>query len=99
MPNTTKSQNRHPVDMLAEIREAIKKLEADERVCKEMILASGDFVGDEHVAVPKQASRKTIDRGMLEARFGKDAVAECCKETSFVTLSLFDKADIAAAVK
>jgi|SRR5215831_987588 len=96
MPAKKKSQNRHPVDMLFDTREAIKALQEVERRCKEEIMTSGNYVGDEHVCVPKTSSRKTLDRGMLEKKFGIDAVATCMKESSVTTLNLFNKADIAA---
>jgi hypothetical protein len=97
MPTSVKSQNRHLVDTLADIRVQLKQLEADERACKEAILASGDYVGDDHIAVPKTSSRRNLDRSLLEDKFGKEAVASCCKEVSFVTLNIFTKADIIPA--
>ena len=91
MPKITKPQNRHIVDQLADIRSRIKELEAEERRMRDDILATGDTVGDENVAMVKESVRKLLDRPALEARFGKAAVAECCKESAVTTLSLFKK--------
>jgi len=96
MPTKKKSQNRHPVDQLFDIRERIKALEADERRIKETIMSSGDYVGDEHVCVPKTSVRKTLDRPLLEKTFGIDAIAACLKESSVTTLNLFSKSEIEA---
>jgi len=91
MPKTVKTQNRHLVDQLADVRALIKLYEAEERSLRDQILTSGDTVGDENVAMVKESIRKLLDRPALEARFGKAAIAECCKESSVTTLSLFKK--------
>jgi hypothetical protein len=91
MPKTVKTQNRHLVDQLADVRAMIKEFESEERRLKDQILETGDTVGDEHVAMVKESVRKLLDRPALEARFGKTAVAECCKESAVTTLSLFKK--------
>ena len=91
MPTTTKTQNRHLVDQLADVRAMIKEFEAEERSLRDQILSTGDTVGDENVAMVKESVRKLLDRPALEARFGKAAVAECCKESAVTTLSLFKK--------
>jgi len=92
MPKLAKSQNRHPVDRLAEVRDLIKSLEAEERALKADILESGDTNGDENVAMIKHSTRNLLDRPMLEARFGRAEVAQCTKESAVTTLSLFKKA-------
>jgi hypothetical protein len=91
MPKTVKTQNRHLVDQLADVRALIKLYEAEERRMRDEILSTGDTVGDENVAMVKESVRKLLDRPALEARFGKTAVAECCKESAVTTLSLFKK--------
>ena len=97
MPTTAKAQNRHIVDQLADVRAMIKVFEAEERALRDQIIMSGDTVGDENVAMLKESVRKLLDRPALEARFGKAAVAECCKESQVTTLSLFKKtADVFA---
>lgn len=92
MPKQIKARNRHPVDRLFDIREQLKALEAEEKALRADILASGDTEGDDHVAMVKESVRKLLDRPALEARFGRDAVAECCKDSPVTTLSLFKKA-------
>jgi len=93
MPKTIKSENRHPVDRLFDIRETIKALETEEKMLKEQIIASGDTVGDEYLAQLKDSVRKTLDRKALEAHYGSEIIAGFCKESSVRTLSLFKKAD------
>lgn len=94
MPKAKKSQNRHPVDRLFDIREQIKLLESEEKALRSDIIESGNTNGDEHVAMVKNSVRKLLDRPELERRFGRDEVAACCKESAVTTLSLFKKADI-----
>lgn len=96
MPKNIKSSNRHPVDRLYEVREQIRALEADERALRQSIMESGDYVGADILCVPKTSSQNRLDRPTLEAKFGRDAVAECTKTVSVTTLNLFRKADIAA---
>ena len=91
MPTTIKTQNRHLVDQLADVRAMLREFEAEERSLRARILETGDTVGDENVAMVKDSVRKLLDRPALEARFGKTAVAECCKESAVTTLSLFKK--------
>ena len=93
MPKSTKSQNRHPVDRLADVREQIKVLESEEKALREKIMMSGDTVGDDNVAQLKDGVRKTLDRAALEAHYGKDAIAPFMKETAYTTLYLFRKAE------
>jgi len=92
MPKVSKSQNRHPVDMLADVRAQIKVLESQERALRDDILRTGDTNGDENVAMVKHSSRNLLDRPMLEARFGRDEVAKCTKESPATTLTLYKKA-------
>jgi hypothetical protein len=92
MPKQSKSQNRHPVDQLFDVREQIKVLEAQEKELRAHIMDSGDTDGDEHVAMIKESSRKTLDRPALEARYGKDVIAGFCKESAVTTLTLYKKA-------
>lgn len=53
MPKTNKLENRHPVDMLSDVRDRIKALEADEKALRALIIESGDTVGDDNVAMIK----------------------------------------------
>ena len=92
MPNTTETQNRHPVDQLFDVREQIKLLEAEEKALRAHIMDSGDTDGDEHVAMVKESTRKTLDRPSLEAHYGKDVIAKFCKESAVTTLTLYKKA-------
>lgn len=92
MPKAKKSQNRHPVDRLFDVREQIKALENEERALKADIMDSGDTNGDEHVAMIKHSSRNLLDRPLLEARFGRAEVAQCTKESPVTTLTLYRKA-------
>jgi hypothetical protein len=91
MPKIKKSQNRHPVDRLADIREQMKLLESEEKILKEKIIQSGDTIGDDNVAQLKEASRKTLDRTALEAHYGIETIAKFLKTSNFVTVSLFKK--------
>ena len=93
MPKFRKARNRHLVDRLFDIREQIKALEVEEKAMRAEILDSGDTVGDEYVAMVKNAVRHLLDRQALEVRFGREAVAQCTKESPVTTLSLFKKAD------
>jgi hypothetical protein len=92
MPKPIKTQNRHPVDILFDVREQIKLLEAEEKALRAQIMESGDTDGDDHVAMIKESTRKTLDRPMLEAKYGKDTIAGFCKETAVTTLTLYKKA-------
>ena len=40
----------------------------------------------------KHSTRNLLDRPMLEARFGRDEVAKCTKESPATTLTLYKKA-------
>ena len=91
MPKAKKSQNRHPVDRLFDIREQLKALEAEEKALRADILESGNVNGDEHVAMVKESVRKLLDRPELERRFGVKEVAECCKESAVTTLTIYKK--------
>jgi hypothetical protein len=91
MPTNTKTQNRHLVDQLADVRAMIKEFEREERALRDKILETGDTVGDENVAMVKESVRNLLDRPALEARFGETAVAECTKPSTVTTLSLFKK--------
>jgi hypothetical protein len=91
MPKAAKSQNRHPVDRLADVRDRIKALEAEERALRAEILESGDTNGDDNVAMIKHNTRNLLDRPMLEARFGRAEVAQCTKESVATTLTLYKK--------
>ena len=93
MPKHNKSENRHPVDMLSDVRDQIKALEADEKALRAMIIESGDTVGDDNVAMIKESTRKTLDRPSLEAHYGKDVIAKFCKESAVTTLTLYRKAE------
>jgi hypothetical protein len=92
MPKPKKSQNRHPVDRLADIREQMKALEAEEKILKERIIQTGDTVGDDNIAQLKDSTRKTLDRTALEAHYGIETIAQFLKTSSFTTVSLFKKA-------
>jgi hypothetical protein len=93
MPKAKKSQNRHPVDRLYDIREQIKLLQAEEKTLRDDIIDSGDTKGDQYVAMIKSSTRNLLDRPALEKRFGRDAVAECTKASEVTTLSLYKKAE------
>src|SRR5262245_24289122 len=92
MPKAIKSENRHPVDRLFDIRESIKALEAEEKFLRDQIIRTRDVVGDENIAQIKDTTRKTLDRAALEACYGAETIAGFCKTSSYVTLSLFKKA-------
>ena len=93
MPKFRKARNRHLVDRLYDLREQIKALEIEEKAMRAEIMDSGDTVGDEYVAMVKNSVRKLLDRPTLELKFGREAVAECTKESPVTTLSLFKKAE------
>ena len=93
MPKFRKARNRHLVDRLYDLREQIKALEIEEKAMRAEIMDSGDTVGDEYVAMVKNSVRKLLDRPALELKFGREAVAECTKESPVTTLSLFKKAE------
>ena len=93
MPKTNKLENRHPVDMLSDVRDRIKALEADEKALRALIIESGDTVGDDNVAMIKESTRNTLDRAALEATYGKDTIAKFCKPTAVTTLTLYRKAE------
>jgi len=91
MPKVSKSQNRHPVDRLADVREQLKALESEERILRDTILRTGDTNGDDNVAMVKESVRNMLDRKALEFKFGVASVAACTKESPVTTLTLFKK--------
>lgn len=81
--------NRHTIDELANVREEIKILSLRETELKEVILADpGNLDGDEYFADLKTSTSKRVDRKLLDVRFGKSAVDECCKESTSTTIRL-----------
>jgi len=95
MPKPKKSHNRHPVDRLSDLREQIKRLQEDEKDLRAAIIASGDFVGSEFIAILKESKQNRLDREKLNVKFGKAAVDTCCKEVEVTTLNLFHKVAVA----
>ena len=90
--------NRHPVDELADVRAEIKNLQARESKLRETLLADdADLSGGEHFARIDVTKQKRLERKLLEKRFGKEAVAECCTEIviTMVRLVLRDFEDAA----
>lgn len=94
MPKKKLLKNRHNVDRLADIRELIKKLQDEEHSLRDEIMLTQDYVGDDYMVVPKHNTRKTLDRTLLEAKFGKAEVDACCKVSEYDTLNMFKKADV-----
>lgn len=84
--------NRHIVDKLADVRERLKELKAEEEMLKDAVLASGDVEGDEHIAQITESERGSLDRAKLEAKFGKATIAACCKTTTVVAVRVLRKA-------
>lgn len=72
--------NRHPVDRIAELRREIRALQAEEQELRQALLEDGaDLSGDTHYASVVSVEASRLDRKMLEAKFGRDAVASCSK--------------------
>jgi len=70
-----KERNRHPVDELADVREAIKALEerADQLKAdiSRMMGAADALGGDQYIAYQRASKRKgALDAAALEAAFG-----------------------------
>jgi hypothetical protein len=82
-------RNRHPIDELADVREQKKILSSREEELRDMVIFGDvDLTGEEHFARLVESEQSRVDRGMLEARFGKAAVAECCKIVPVTTVRL-----------
>lgn len=80
--------NRHLIDQLADLRKEKKFLSDHEDELREKILQSDDLIGDEHFATLKTAITRRPDRALLEARFGKQAVEQCCKDVTTTTIRI-----------
>lgn len=88
MTNGTIRKNRHLVDRLAEAKAA---KDAATQIYDELrleVIASGDHVGDDHVAEVKTVKRMTLNRPALEAHFGRDGLARFLLPASSLTVTL-----------
>jgi hypothetical protein len=94
MPKKKIATNRHPVDRLFALREQIKQLQEEADTLRNDIMRTGDYVGDDYLAVPKSTDRRILDREKLELTFGKKEVDACCKVSTATTLNLFKKVEV-----
>jgi hypothetical protein len=73
--------NRHLVDRLADVREEIKRLQAVEAEIRDALLEDGaDLRGDEWYASIVRRTTSRLNRKLLDGRYGKAAVDDCCKK-------------------
>lgn len=63
--------NRHPVDRLADIRDRIRGLEAEEAAIRDELLdGKHSRVGEQWVATVKEQCRETLDATLIREHFG-----------------------------
>jgi hypothetical protein len=90
MPVTETTSNRHPADELHDVREQIQRLADREGELRQTLLGDGaDLVGDEWQAQIKHSACRRANRALLEQRFGKEAVAKCCRAVTVITVQLW----------
>jgi hypothetical protein len=82
-------KNRHPVDELADVREAIAKLKDREQELRRAILGgSCTRNGDEWIADVRKQSRSTLRKEDVIAHFGEAAVKPLMRKTTSEALFL-----------
>ena len=83
------TQNRHPVDQLADVRAEIKNLQEREAQLRTQLLdKDAHLVGSDFRARVNTRKQMRLDRKLLEEKFGKTEVAKCCSEATIVTVNL-----------
>jgi hypothetical protein len=76
-------RNRHPADRLADCRQAIAKLETEERSLRSWLLAHpADRCGDSFVATIRGFERRRVDMESLTAEIGSEVVARHTRSRS-----------------
>lgn len=69
--------NRKLADRMADAKRTMDAARAVYDVLRDQVIAAGGDVGDEYLAKVSVQTTSRVDRKKLEARFGKQAVAEC----------------------
>jgi hypothetical protein len=63
-------RNRHPADLLAEVRKELEALKAQEKLLRALLLETGDFRGEEWRAHPQERSQRRLDGVAAKQRYG-----------------------------
>ena len=74
--------NRKLADRLADAKRARDDAQTLYDVLRDQVVAAGGSVGDDFVATVTARTTSRADKKKLEARFGKQAVAECCNTST-----------------
>lgn len=85
---TAPTRNRHPVDELADVRAAIRDLQAREAELKEIVvhLDGCRLEGDDFEGVVTWATAERVDTAALRKHLGEDGIKPFLKPTSTVTV-------------
>ena len=64
-------------DRLADVREAIRELQAEEAELRGKVVEAGSLVGDRFEAKVTVGTQTRLDRAMLARKVGAKVIAEC----------------------
>jgi hypothetical protein len=87
-------QNRHPADVLADVRAEIKRLQAREHELREILLMpNADLAGDEYsAAVREYKTRQALGYHQLVERLGLELANECSRQVERIAVYLHKRA-------
>ena len=78
--------NRHPVDQLAELRDAIKNLQAREEALRRQLLETDDLKGAEWQAELRVCRWERLDKAALLKEFGRATLRPFLKMSAFTQI-------------
>lgn len=84
--------NRHPVDRLADVREAIRMLKDEEDALRQTIFAGAcGLVGDQHEASVTESTTERLDAVALRKAWGDDKLRPYLKPSTVRTVKVRER--------
>ena len=84
--------NRHPVDRLADVREAIRMLKDEEEALRNTILETGCLVGDQYEASVVESATERVDTTALRKAWGDDKLRPYLRSSTVRTVKVRERA-------